>query len=244
MTSPVFTNNEMFRAEHRATGLAELERPMTFDGVLNKAIVLFSTMLAMAVVGWFFPAFLLPAAIVALVVGLIAGFKKEPSKPLIFTYAVLQGYVVGAFSQIMEDQYEGIVIQAVLGTFSVVLATFFLYKSGRFRPTPRLTKIFLVAMVGYLIFSLANFGLMVFGATDGMFGLRSQEVFGIPLGLILGGLAVLMGAYSLVLDFDFINNGVRNLMPERYEWTGVFGLLVTVIWLYIEILRIIAILRR
>jgi len=123
----------------------------------------------------------------------------------------------------------------------VVGVTLALFASGKIRASKKATKIFLIAMVGYAVFSLVNFGLMIFGVTDDPFGLRSAEIFGIPIGLLLGVLVVIMAAYSLVLDFDFIQQGVRNRAPKKYEWTGVFGIMVTVIWLYLEILRMLAI---
>lgn len=99
-------------------------------------------------------------------------------------------------------------------------------------------------MVGYLAFSLINVVLMLTGANSDPWGLRSQPIFGIPLGLILGVFVVLMAAYSLVLDFDFIQRGVNNKAPRKYGWTGAFGIMATVIWLYLEILRMLAIARR
>jgi len=101
----------------------------------------------------------------------------------------------------------------------------------------------MVAMVGYLVFSLVNFGLMAFGATEGMFGLRSVEIFGIPMGVILGILVVFLAAYSLVMDFESIKAGVEKGAPRVYGWQGAFGIMVTVVWLYVEILRLLAILR-
>ncbi|HSP53040.1 MAG TPA: Bax inhibitor-1/YccA family protein, partial [Cryobacterium sp.] len=80
-------------------------------------------------------------------------------------------------------------------------------------------------------------------ATDNAFGLRSAEIFGIPIGLLIGVLAVIMAAYSLVLDFDFIQRGVNNRAPRKYGWTGAFGIMLTVVWLYVEMLRIFAIAR-
>ena len=99
-------------------------------------------------------------------------------------------------------------------------------------------------MVGYLVYSLLNVILMWTGVVGTGFGLNSQvEIMGIPLGLIIGVLVVIMGAYSLVLDFDGIQQGVRNGAPRQYGWMGAFGIMVTVVWLYVEILRIIAIAR-
>jgi uncharacterized YccA/Bax inhibitor family protein len=139
--------------------------------------------------------------------------------------------------------WEGIVPQAVFGTLAVIGVTLFLFLSGKFRTSPRMTRIVLVAMVGYMVFSLVNFGLMVFGATDGMFGLRSMEIFGIPLGVFLGILVVFLAAYSLVMDFESIQAGVEQGAPRVFGWQAAFGIMVTVVWLYVEILRLLAILR-
>ncbi|HJB62095.1 MAG TPA: Bax inhibitor-1/YccA family protein, partial [Candidatus Microbacterium pullistercoris] len=103
----------------------------------------------------------------------------------------------------------------------------------------------LIALVGYAVFSLLNVGLMMFGVLpEGMaFGLRSMEIAGIPLGLILGVIVVLMGAYMLVLDFDAVQRGVRNGAPAKLAWTAAFGIMATVVFIYIEILRMLAIMR-
>jgi uncharacterized YccA/Bax inhibitor family protein len=94
-----------------------------------------------------------------------------------------------------------------------------------------------------VVFSLVNFGLMAFGTTSGMFGLRSVEIFGIPMGVPLGILVVFLAAYSLVMDFESIKAGVEKGAPRVYGWQAAFGIMVTVVWLYVEILRLLAILR-
>ena len=127
----------------------------------------------------------------------------------------------------------------------MVGTTLALFASGKIRASKKATKIFLIVIVAYMAFSLINLVLMVTGTVDDPWGLRgSVSIFGIPLGVILGLLAVLLGAYSLVLDFDFIQRGVRNRAPKKYGWTGAFAIMVTVVWLYLEILRLIAIARR
>src|SRR5690606_24039124 len=151
---------------------------------------------------------------------------------------------VGGISTMFSTAWDGIVTQAVLGTLAVVGITLALFASGKVRATPKLTRMFLVAMIGYAAFSLVNFGLMIFGVTDGMFGLRSIEIIpGVPLGAVLGILVVLLAAYSLVMDFEAIKAGVEAGAPRIYGWQGAFGIMVTVVWLYLEILRLIAILR-
>ncbi|MGI8392859.1 Bax inhibitor-1/YccA family protein [Leucobacter sp. W1038] len=219
------------------------DKPMTYENTISKTVMLFIVVLATAAVGWFVPILMIPGALVGLVLGLVNAFKKEPNVALIVGYAAAQGLFLGGISGIFEAQWAGIVTQAIIGTFSVFGVTLLLFRSGKVRTSPKMTKIFLVAMVGYLVFSLVNVGMMMFGATDDPWGMRGATVFGIPLGLLIGGLAVLLAAYSLVMDFELIQNGVRNRVPERYGWSAAFGLTVTLIWLYLEILRILAILR-
>jgi uncharacterized YccA/Bax inhibitor family protein len=144
-----------------------------------------------------------------------------------------------------ESLYPNIAVQAVIGTLVVVGVTLALFASGKIRASKKATKIFLIAMVGYAVFSIINVILMATGVNKDAFGLRSSvEIFGIPLGFILGILVIIMAAYSLVLDFDSIQTGVKRGAPRIYGWTAAFGIMVTVVWLYLEILRLLAILRR
>ena len=202
-----------------------------------------------AAIGWLtsetLPFLWIGAAIVGFVLALVNIFKKEPSPPLILAYAGAQGVFVGGISSFFEAMYPGVVLQAVIATLVVVGVTLALFASGKIRASKKATKVFLIAMVGYLVFSLVNVGIMIFGGADGNpWGLRgSVEILGIPLGVILGVFVVLLAAYSLVLDFDFIQKGVNNKAPRKYGWTGAFGIMVTVIWLYLELLRMFAIAR-
>ncbi|WP_353987334.1 Bax inhibitor-1/YccA family protein [Ruicaihuangia caeni] len=222
--------------------LPEAER-MTYEDTIMKIVISFGVLLLGAAVGWFVPVLALPAALVGLVLGFVNVFKKQPSRGLILAYAAVEGVFVGGISYLFSTMWEGIVTQALLGTLAVVGVTLALFASGKVRATPKLTRIFLVAMIGYAAFSLVNFGLMIFGVTDGMFGLRSVEFLGLPLGAWLGVLVVLLAAYSLVMDFENIKTGVERSVPRVYGWQAAFGILVTVVWLYLEILRLIAILR-
>ncbi|WP_243226858.1 Bax inhibitor-1/YccA family protein [Microbacterium sp. CIAB417] len=242
-------------------GAADTGR-MTVEDTVHKTGALFAVLLIGAVAGWFVTlgGTLLPREATTLVVapmilGALVGFvlslviiftsRKKVRPALIFAYAAFEGIFVGSISAFFEVQWAGIVIQATLATVAVVGVTLALFASGKIRASKRATKIFLIAMVGYLVFSLLNVVLMLFGVFPAgqMFGLRSQEVFGVPLGLILGVFVVILAAYSLVLDFDSIQQGVRNGAPRQFAWMGGFGIMVTVVWLYLEILRMIAILR-
>jgi len=240
-----------------AAGAVETDR-MTVEDTVYKTIGLFAVLVVTAVVGWVWSMSTVTGpgtapTMLPWIVGLIRGFalamvvsfSKTVRPALIFAYAAFEGLFVGAISAFFEYIYPGIVFQATLATLAVVGVTLALFASGKVRASKRATKIWMIAMIGYLVFSLVNVVLMLFNApiAGGAFGLYSQKVFGIPLGLIIGVLVVIMAAYSLVQDFDFIQQGVRNKAPRKYGWLGGFGIMVTVVWLYIEILRIIAIAR-
>jgi uncharacterized YccA/Bax inhibitor family protein len=231
-----------------SAGAQDTDR-MTYEDTIGKTALGFGVLVLAAAAAWVLtPALgMLPVilgAIVGLVLGLVNSFKKEPSPGLILAYAAAEGVFIGGISSIFEVLYPGVVVQAVLATLVVVGVTLALFRSGKIRASKKATKVFLIAMVGYMVFSLVNVGIMIFGDTGSAFGLRgSVEIAGIPLGVIIGLLAVVMAAYSLVLDFDFIQRGVRNRAPRKYGWSGAFGIMVTVVWLYVELLRLFAITR-
>lgn len=227
----------------RSSATPEQMDRMTYENTIQKVVGAFAVLMLFAAIGWFVPILMIPGAIVGFVLALVNIFKKEPSPGLILAYTAAQGLFVGGISMFFNAQWDGIVIQAVLGTFAVIGVTLALFASGKIRASKRATKIFLVAMIGYALFSLINFGLMMFGVTESMFGLRDTIVLGMPLGFWLGILVILLAAYSLVLDFDSIKTGVQRGAPAKYGWTAAFGIMVTVIWLYLEILRMLAILR-
>jgi uncharacterized YccA/Bax inhibitor family protein len=242
------TSQQLDEIYNRSSAPAEGE-VMTVEDTIAKTVGAFALLLVGAAVGWLtaetIPFLWIGAAIVGLVLGLVNSFKKEPSAPLILIYSVVQGVFVGGISSFYESAFPGIIIQAVIASLVVVGVTLALFASGKIRASKRATKVFLIAMVGYLVFSLVNFGLVAFGVNSDPYGLRgSVEIFGIPLGIILGIFVVILAAYSLVLDFDFIQRGVANKAPRKYGWTGAFGIMVTIIWLYLEILRMLALARR
>lgn len=238
---------------------------MTVEDTVFKTLGLFAILLATAVVGWVWTlgGVLSPSAVTTMsqvtimpwIIGALGGFvlamaviftsRKKVRPALIFAYAAFEGLFVGGISAYFEFVWPGIVMQATLATLAVVGVTLALFASGKIRASKKATKIFMIAMVGYLVFSLLNVILMWTNVlpADMMFGMRSATIMGIPLGLIIGVLVVIMAAYSLVLDFDSIQQGVRNGAPREFGWVGAFGIMVTVVWLYVEILRILAILR-
>ena len=245
-----------------AAGAIETDR-MSVEDTVWKTLGLFAILVVGAVAGWIWT--MAPVAatgqptIMPWIIGGLVGFvlsmvviftsRKKIRPGLIFAYAAAEGLFVGGISAYFEMLWPGIVVQATLATLSVVGVTLALFASGKVRASAKATKIFLIAMVGYLVFSLINVVMMMFGAfsgpdSAGPFGIYSVQLFGwLPLGLVIGVVVVIMAAYSLVLDFDQIQQGVRNGAPRQYGWLGAFGIMVTVVWLYVEILRILAILR-
>lgn len=266
-SNPVFRNSPAFTAS--ATKAAQLSRPastdlnaqqltelysrpsatpaetdrMSYEDTIVKIVVSFAILLGGAAIGWVLPALFIPAMIVGFGLAVVNIFKKKPSPVLVLAYAAVEGVFVGGVTNFFEMLYPGIAVQAVLGTFVVIGVTLALFASGKVRASKKATKVFMIAMIGYLVFSVLNVVLMMTGVNSQPFGMRSAEIFGIPLGLILGVLVILMAAYSLVLDFDRIKTGVQRGAPRTYGWIAAFGIMVTVVWLYLEILRLLAILR-
>jgi uncharacterized YccA/Bax inhibitor family protein len=190
------------------------------------------------------PPGLWPVGMIAgLVLGLVNAFKKNPSPVLITLYAVAEGVFLGGISLAFAGiavgssggSLTGIVLQAIVATMATFAAALFLYKSGRVRVTPKFTRWLLIAMVGYLAFSLINVVLTWTGVLDG-WGMR-----GGALGIIVGLFAVGLAAASLIVDFDAIKRGVEQGVPAKFAWSAAFGLTVTLVWLYLEFLRLIAI---
>ena len=178
------------------------------------------------------------------VLGLVNTFKKQPSPALILAYAGLEGLFLGGLTRVLDGMYPGVGLQAVIGTLSVFAVTLLLFKSGKVRATPKAMRFFMIAMIGYAVFALVNMVMMMTGATDSMFGLRTEVVImGIPLGVFIGLLAIGLAAFSLIMDFTSIEAGVQAGAPQRFSWTAAFGLTVTLVWLYVEIIRLLAILR-
>jgi uncharacterized YccA/Bax inhibitor family protein len=216
---------------------------LTLDDVVIKTLGLFLVTLAVAAGSWVLtresPGLLMPVwlggMILGLVVGLAIAFKKTISVPLIVLYAALEGAFLGAFSQVMEQRYTGIVLTAVIATLCTFTGMLAGYKFGIIKVTSRSRKIFGMAILGYLLFSVVNVVALAFGWTSG-WGFGGSGLLGIGISALGVGLA----AYSLALDFDNIEQAVRAQLPEKYSWLMAHGLIVSLVWLYLEILRLLA----
>jgi uncharacterized YccA/Bax inhibitor family protein len=219
---------------------------VTFDDVIMKTLGLFVLVLAGAAAAWYLtrgnPGLLTPiwvgGMLLGLVIGLAIAFMKTISVPLIVTYALVEGAFVGAFSQVMEQRWPGIVMTAVIATLCTFLGMFAGYRFGLIKVTSRSRKIFGMMLIGYLLFSVVNVVALMFGWTSG-WGFGGNGLLGIGISVLGVGLA----AYSLAVDFDDVENAVRAGLPEKYSWLLAHGLIVTLIWLYLEILRLLARLR-
>ena len=219
---------------------------MTLDDVLVRTGLTIAVLIPFALVGWFtapaMPWLFFVAMFVGLGLGFANAFKKQVSPPLIVAYAAAEGVFLGGISY-MYDQwaqgsgYEGLVSQAIIGTLVAFVVMLALYKSRLVKVDGRFVKIMMVAMVSYLVIALASFVSALFGVGGGW------GFYGVGgLGIVLCMLGVALAAFSLMLDFESINRGIQAGLPARESWRMAFGLLVTLIWLYLEILRLLALL--
>ena len=215
---------------------------MTIDDVVAKTGLLLAVLVVTAGLAW-----KLNLSGSILMIGLIAGFalamvitfSKRVRPALVIAYAVCEGLVVGVISHVYNSLYSGIVSQAIIGTVAAFGGILFLYSSGKLRATPRFTKMLMGAAIGYLILGLASLVASFAGVGNGM---GFYGVHGIGLLLAVGGVAI--ASFFFVLDFDQIQKGVQAGVPANESWRASFGLLVTLVWLYLEILRLLSILRQ
>lgn len=213
---------------------------MTYDDVVVRTGVLFGVLVVAAAATWVLTpvgaglGLMLPLMLVALGLGLWANLSKKIRPGVMVAYAVLMGTVLGGLSQVYESLFDGIVPQAVLGTLGAFAAMLVAYKTKLIRATPKFQRFMLIAVMGYLVFSLVNLGVRLF---------TGSSAFDSPFGWIIGLVGVVLASLMLILDFDFIEQGVKNGLPQQYAWRAAFGLITTLVWLYLEILRLLAILR-
>jgi len=218
---------------------------LTLDDVYMKSALLFGLMLVTAGAVWAAAMTLglgiaslamIVGAVTSLVLGLVIAFKKSISPALIMAFAVFEGLMVGGISTVFSQMYEGIVTTAIVATLSVFVAMFLGWKTGIVKVTARSRRMVSMAIFGYMIFALVNFGFAMFGMNNG-WGIFGQ---GSSLGILVSLFAVGLASYTLAMDFDSIQTAVASGAPEKYSWLLAHGLLVTVVWLYMEILRLLA----
>lgn len=225
---------------------------MTFDDVITKTAVTLGIVVIVAAAAFFFLPLnlLMPAAIGAslatIVVTFIVAFRRTVPAGLVFLFAILEGVMVGGISKIFESFYPGIVVQAVFATFVAAGLTLAAYKFFNIRVTPKFTKVIVIATIAFAVVTLLNFVLALVGVNGGAgLGLRAPitgEVSLLAIGV--SALAVVLAVLNLILDFDYIEQGIQMGAPANQSWKAAFGLTVTLVWLYVEMLRIISYFRR
>ena len=224
-------------------------RRVTLDDVVMKTLFLFGIVVLVAAATWITVAdparqslsmpLMLAGMFGGLAVGLVIAFKKVISVPLIVLYAVLEGLLVGAISMVFDAAYPGIVTTAVIATTSTFAGMFLAWKFGIIKVTDKSRRIFGMAIMGYLLFSLVNVAAAFMGVGNSWgFGGKSG-ILGIGISVLGVGLA----SYSLAINFDSVDRAVAAQLPEKYSWLMAHGLIVTLVWLYLEILRLLARLR-
>ncbi|MEV1045343.1 Bax inhibitor-1/YccA family protein [Streptomyces sp. NPDC049916] len=222
---------------------------MTIDDVVTRTAMTLGTVIVAAAIAWW----VLPvdqanlgtaygvaigAALIGFVLSLVNSFKRRPSPPLILTYAAFEGVFLGIVSNIVSVYVApGAAMQAVLGTMAVFAGVLIAYRTGLIRVTRRFYGFVMAALIGFTLLMMVNLLFAVFGGGDGL-GFRSGT-----MGLIFGIVAIVIGACVLALNFKQVEDGVAYGAPREEAWLAAFGLTVTLVWIYIEMLRVVAILQ-
>jgi uncharacterized YccA/Bax inhibitor family protein len=214
---------------------------MTIEDVVAKTGFLFAILVVVGALAW--SANLGMGAVLlgflgGFVLAMVISFSKNIKPGLVIAYAGLEGLALGTLSSYYETFYPGIVSQAVIGTVAAFAGVLVMYRNGTLRATPQFTRAVIGAAIGYFILGLASLIASFFGVGQG------YGFYGVSgLGLLLAVAGVGLASLFLVLDFDQIEKGVAAGVPEKESWRASFGLMVTVVWLYLEVLRLISILR-
>lgn len=221
---------------------------MTIDDVIVRTALCLATLVGAGTVTWMLTmsdqalgmGLMIGGLLIGFVLAMVNIFSKTIRPALVLAYSAAQGVALGALSAVVESAIPGVVIQAVLATAVVFTVTLVLFASGTVRNSPKLMKFTLISLIGIIasrlvIWLFSSFGWL--GMSDGGY---SQTVFGIPLPILISLFAVVIGAFCLIGDFDQAKVGVERGAPAKYAWACAFGIMVTVVWLYVEILRILS----
>jgi uncharacterized YccA/Bax inhibitor family protein len=237
-SNPVLGNNTFTKLDYSGTGSSA----MTIQGTVNKSFLLVALVVLGASYTWkqmadgnpALMAFVIGGAIGGLITAIVTVFKKTWSPYTAPLYALLEGLFLGGISAMFNAQFPGIVIQAVALTFGTLFALLFAYKSGLIKVTENFRFGVIAATGGIAIAYFISFILGMFGVNIGF--MHSNG----PLGIIISLVIVVVAALNLVLDFDFIESGAKQGAPKYMEWYASFGLMVTLVWLYLEMLRLLS----
>ncbi|MDR2395865.1 MAG: Bax inhibitor-1/YccA family protein [Endomicrobium sp.] len=212
---------------------------MTVSGTINKSIILWVLLAASALYAWTHPAIIMPLLMPllfgAFVLAIISSFKMDLTPFLSPIYAICEGLVLGVISVYFEKSYPGIVINAVLLTMCVLFCMLAAYKTGMLKATPKFKKVVILSTLAIALVYLIDLLMGVFGARGFNFLGNSSG-----LGIIISLVIVAVAALNLIIDFDLIERGVQYGAPKYMEWYSSFALMVTLVWLYLEILRLLS----
>ncbi len=204
---------------------------MTIDDVVTRTGILFAVLVVTGAGAWtlnFGGGALMVGLLGGFVLAMVNSFSKTVRPAFIVAYAAFEGVALGTLSHIYNSAYPGIVSQAVIATLCAFAGMLFAYRSGKIRVTPKFTRIMLGALVGYFFLGIIT----IFTGFPGG-----------STGILIGLAGVGLASFFLVLDFDQIEKGIAAGAPEQESWRAAFGLMVTVVWLYLEVLRLLSILR-
>jgi uncharacterized YccA/Bax inhibitor family protein len=211
---------------------------MTIDDVVARTAIMFAVLVTVGAAAWTLNlggGALMLGFIGGLVLGLVNSFSKTVKPAMAIAYAAFQGLTLGTISNLYNTAYDGIVSQAILVTLSAFAGMLFAFKSGRIRVTPKFTKVLMTALIGYLVLAVVSL------VSSLITGTSIYSIGG--LGLIIATGGMVLAAFFLILDFDSIQKAIAAGAPESESWRAAFGLMVTIVWLYLEVLRVLSILR-
>ena len=234
--NPALTSNTFNNAVSDSSG-----ETMTLDGTVNKTsisllLLIFSAYYTYSMPIDQSPAFVFPGFIGGFILAIITIFKKQWAPYTVPLYSVLEGLALGGISAIYNSMYTDIVQQAIFLTFGIFCALLFAYKTGFIKATENFKLGVFAGTAGIGIVYLVNFIMSFFGSGLSVMSIENASMMSIGFSLFV----VVMASLNLVLDFDFIEHGAEVGAPKYMEWYGAFGLLVTLVWLYLEILRLLA----
>jgi uncharacterized YccA/Bax inhibitor family protein len=211
---------------------------MTIDDVVTRTAIMFAVLVTVGAVAWSLNlggGALLLGFLGGFVLAMVNSFSKSVKPSMAIAYAAFQGLALGTISNMYNTMYDGIVSQAILVTLSAFTGMLFAFKSGRIRVTPKFTKVLMTALIGYLVLAVVSL------VSSFITGTSIYSIGGFGLIIATGGMV--LAAFFLILDFDSIQKGIAAGVPENESWRAAFGLMVTIVWLYLEVLRVLSILR-
>lgn len=221
-------------------------KPMTIQGAINKTLILVGIVVLSGLYTWNLMAngfldkatlFMMSSAIIGFILAIVTAFNPKIAKITAPVYALCEGLLAGAVSYVYNSAFEGIVVNAISLTLLALISMLFLYKTGVIKATAKFKQVIFISTIAIAIFYFIG----IIGALLG----HPMTVFdGSIMGIVISVVICAIAALNFILDFDFIEQGERNNLPSYFEWYAGFGLLVTVIWLYFEILRLLAQLQR